>query len=232
MILQGDCLKMLPCDRSFNLIVADPPYNQGVAYDGFADKNPSYGLWCEQWVTKCYLSLKSNGTMWIVIPDEWAAEVAIMAKRVGFVLRNWVIWYYSFGQNTREKFARTKCHLLYFVRGREYTFNPEYIESERQRIGDKRAAPEGKVRDDVWFDIPRLCGTFLERVGWHPCQLPEALVERIVSHCSNAGDHICDPFAGSGTTGVVCKKLGRLFTGYEVSPRYTELGNARIERGG
>ena len=41
---------------------------------------------------------------------------------------------------------------------------------------------------------------FKEREAWHPCQLPEALLERVISASSNPGDLVLDPFAGSGTT--------------------------------
>lgn len=59
----------------------------------------------------------------------------------------------------------------------------------------------------IWNDISFRC-----RPRLHPAQKPEALIERLVAACSNKGDKILDPFAGSGTTGVVANRLGRLAT--------------------
>ena len=67
-----------------------------------------------------------------------------------------------------------------------------------------------------------MCGTFKERAGWHGCQMPEQLLGRIIRVCSNPGELVLDPFAGSGTTLVVAKKLGRRYLGFELSPNYAE----------
>lgn len=80
---------------------------------------------------------------------------------------------------------------------------------------------------DTWYQS-RLCGTFKERQQWHPCQLPEALLERIVKVSSNPGDLVFDPFAGSGTTLAVAKKLGRHYLGCELSAEYRKKALARI----
>ena len=46
--------------------------------------------------------------------------------------------------------------------------------------------------EDTWY-FPRVCGTFKERQGWHPCQMPESLLSRIVTVSSNRGDCVLDP---------------------------------------
>lgn len=124
--------------------------------------------------------------------------------------------------------------------------------------GDPRANPKGKLPDDVWYlrpqsaiesrpdhaDAPadpwffdgdgdtwylsRLCGTFKERMGWHPCQLPEALLERVIRVSSNEGDLVFDPFVGSGTTLAVAARLGRHWLGCELSKDYAAKATARI----
>ena len=91
---------------------------------------------------------------------------------------------------------------------------------------DKRANPRGKLPDDTWGEFPRLCGTFGEREGWHPCQMPVSVLSRIIRTTSRVGDVVFDPFSGSGTTLVAAKRLGRQFLGTELSPAYA----ANIER--
>ena len=120
----------------------------------------------------------------------------------------------------------------------EFTFNAEAIRvpSARQLVyGDRRANPTGRLPDDTWilrpqdlpdgftaeedtWYFPRVCGTFKERAGWHGCQMPEQLLGRIIRACSNPGELVLDPFAGSGTTLAVAKKLGRRYLGFELSP--------------
>ena len=69
--------------------------------------------------------------------------------------------------------------------------------------------PAGRLPDDVWDEFPRVCGTFKERAGFHGCQMPEALLMRIIMASSHAGELVLDPFVGSGTTVVAAKRLGR-----------------------
>jgi site-specific DNA-methyltransferase (adenine-specific) len=73
-----------------------------------------------------------------------------------------------------------------------------------------------------------VCGTFKERAGWHGCQMPEQLLGRIIRACSNEGELVLDPFAGSGTTLAVAKKLGRKFLGFELSQEYSQRIEERL----
>ena len=176
-------------------------------------------------------ALKPTGSFWVAIGDEYAAEVRIIGRKLGLNLRNWVIWHYTFGQNTKRKFARSHAHLFYWTKDpRRFTFNDMAVRipSARQTTyADRRAHPAGKLPDDVW-SFSRLCGTFKERVGWHPCQMPEKLLERIVLACSNPGQLVLDPFSGSGTTCVVAARLGRKYLGIDISEQYVRRSRQRI----
>src|SRR5262249_10998534 len=89
--------------------------------------------------------------------------------------------------------------------------------------------PDGFQPDeDTWY-FSRVCGTFKERKGWHGCQMPEQLLGRIVRVCSNPGEVVLDPFAGSGTTLAVAKKLGRRCLGFERSDNYAAKVRARLD---
>jgi hypothetical protein len=82
--------------------------------------------------------------------------------------------------------------------------------------------------DDVWGGFSRVCGTFKERAGWHPCQMPESLLKRIIAASSNPGDCVLDPFSGSGTTAAAACRLGRSYVGIEISEEYVENSNKRL----
>lgn len=62
----------------------------------------------------------------------------------------------------------------------------------------------------------------------HPTQKPVGVVRRVIE--SNRGDTILDPFMGSGTTGVACKELGRNFIGIEISKKYFDIAERRINQ--
>ncbi len=245
-IHQIDCLKGLgriPPD-TVDLAFADPPFNIGYEYDVYDDrrKPDAYLDWSRQWISGVVRALKPTGTFWAAIGDEYAAEIKLIAqKEADLTCRSWVIWYYTFGVNCTKKFSRSHAHLFYFVKDPErFTFNEQAIRvpSARQLVyADRRANPKGRLPDDTWilrpqdlpdgfephedtWYFPRVCGTFAERAGWHGCQMPEQLLGRIIRACSNPGDLVLDPFAGSGTTVAVAKKLDRRWLGFELSEEY------------
>ena len=94
----------------------------------------------------------------------------------------------------------------------------------------RRILPDGfQPTDDTWY-YARVAGTFKERQGFHGCQMPEQLLGRIIRVSSNPGDIVLDPFAGSGTTLAVAKKLGRQWIGCELSEEYVRAATERLER--
>jgi site-specific DNA-methyltransferase (adenine-specific) len=237
---------------SVDLLFADPPFNIGYDYDVYADRRavPDYLRWSREWIGEAHRVLKPGGTFWLAIGDEFAAELKVMAQHdVGFHCRSWVIWHFTFGVNCPGNFSRSHAHLLYFTKDpRRFTFNAGAVKvpSARQAVyRDKRAKAGGRLPDNTWvlrpqdapeaFDpgcdtwsVSRVCGTFKERVGWHPCQMPEAVLERIILACSDPGDLVVDPFTGSGTTLAVANRLGRRWLGWDISPDYVLRAEERI----
>lgn len=219
-----------------DLIFADPPFNIGYKYDKYQDelKSKEYIAWTKAWMTACKGVLKPHGSFYIAIGDDYAANVKTIADELGLCMRNWIIWYYTFGQQTKNKFARAHTHIFYFVNDKaNFTFNDYAVRvpSDRQLIyNDKRANPNGKLINDVWDEFPRVCGTFNQRQGWHPCQMPESLLARIIRISSDEGNWVLDPFNGSGTTCIVAAKLKRKYTGIEISSDYMKESRKRIEK--
>jgi site-specific DNA-methyltransferase (adenine-specific) len=234
-IVCGDCVEILRQAREpfADLVFADPPFNIGYKYDKYHDKKRSakYLAWSEDWIGACAAVLKPHGSFYIAIGDEYVANLKLIADEQGLVLRNWIIWHYTFGQQTKTKFARAHTHILYFVKdAKDFTFNDEavrIISDRQQKYKDKRANPAGKLPDDVWNEYPRICGTFAERTG-HPCQMPESLLARIIRVSSNEGDWVLDPFCGSGTTATVAYKLGRTYSSTDLSEEYVRATRERI----
>jgi site-specific DNA-methyltransferase (adenine-specific) len=235
-IVVGDCVEVLGrlTEPVADLIFADPPFNIGYKYDCYEDRKAydDYFAWTDTWMRVCAeKALKPTGSLWVAIGDEYAAEVRVIGRRLGLHLRNWVIWHYTFGQNAKRKFARSHAHLFYWTKSATaFTFNDMEVRipSARQTTyADKRADSRGKIPDDVW-SFSRLCGTFVERVQWHPCQMPEKVLERIVKVSSKPGDLVMDPFSGSGTTCCVAARLGRKYFGIDISEKYVKHSRERI----
>lgn len=250
----GDCIaqmKKLP-EGCIDLAFADPPFNIGYKYDVYDDRKSvdEYLDWSEAWMREVSRVLKPTGAFWLAIGDEFAAELKVLATRtLGLHCRNWVVWYYTFGVHCKSKFTRSHAHIFYFTKdAKQFTFNDEQIRVPSARMlvyGDKRANPKGRVPDDTWilrpqdapesfsseedtWYFPRVAGTFKERAGFHGCQMPEQLLGRIIKCCSNEGEIVMDPFAGSGSTLVTAKKLGRTPLGFELSKDYAKQVRERL----
>lgn len=217
------------------LIFTDPPYNIGVDY-GSGEKadllSPqAYMKWVRQWLGLCWDCLTDDGSLWVMIGDEYAAEYCIELKAIGFTVRSWIKWYETFGVNCSDKFNRTSRHVFYAVKDeRSFVFNADPVSrpSDRQtKYKDGRAVSGGKLWDDVW-QIPRLTATCSERRPDFPTQLPLALVVPIVQCASMPGDLVVDPFNGSGTTGVAAVGNGRKYVGIEKSRTYADAAHKRI----
>lgn len=149
-------------------------------------------------------------------------------------------------------------HLLYYVKTENFTFNkskfelPEFVlkyfhtegEDEfgkfriskwRQKIYIEDASKAGYITN-VWNDILGFDYSYMnlyrkESVGY-PTQKPVKLLKRIVEASSNEGEVVLDPFCGSGTTGVACKKLGRHFVGIDDSLEAVRLSKRRLGKVG
>lgn len=245
-------MKKLP-NGSVSLAFSDPPFNIGYSYDEYEDKLPleQYRQFTSDWANQAYRILRPNGSLWVCGSDHFISEMDVAIREQGFTKRSWVIWYYTFGQNVKTNFTKSHTHMLYYVRNpKSYVFNADDPEvrhpSARQLVyKDKRANKKGRLPDDTWCLLKeqvelqsgpmddvwvnsRVCGTFGERLGGHSCQMPEAILERIVRLCSNAGDTVADLFIGTGTTSVVCEKLGRDSVGWETSENYLKAARERL----
>jgi site-specific DNA-methyltransferase (adenine-specific) len=256
-IVQGDCVELLNAGPEgwVDLVFADPPFNIGYLYDNYDDEKDDHEYldFSERWMRAVHRSLKPTGSFYLAIGDEFAADLCVIARRkIGFHLRNWIIWHYTFGQQPKNKFARSHTHILYFTKDKkQFTFNADAVRvaSARQTTyNDARANPKGKLPDDTWFLRPqeaaphayfepghatwnesRVCGTFKEREGWHGCQMPIGVLNRVIGASSNAGDVVLDPFNGSGTTVVAAALAGRQYVGIDQSEEYVGYARKRLE---
>jgi DNA modification methylase len=235
-VIHGDCFTVLPTlPRCLaHLVFIDPPYNIGVNYGGGkqADLLPAheYLALVERLVHGCVRLLTPSGSLWFLCPEPWADEIGAILSGV-LPRRNRIIWRETFGQYRANCFPSGHRHLFWHVVDpAQAPFYTEGIRvaSQRMHTGDKRAAGP-RVPDDVW-EIPRLVGNAHERIGGHPCQLPEQLLRRVILCSTSVDDVVLDPMVGTGTTLRVAQCLGRRYVGIEREGTYVRLIRRRLAR--
>lgn len=236
-IITGDCIEEMESLEPgiVRLAFADPPYNIGIDYGrgSNADKLPDddYLHWCQTWINACVRLLIDDGSLWVMINDDYADHFGLLLRQCGLHRRAWIKWYETFGVNCTNNFNRCSRHIFYCVKNpRRFVFNTEAVSrpSDRQlKYADKRAAPHGKLWDNVWC-IPRLVENSQERLPDFPTQLPLDLVSPIVQCASHPGDLVFDPFTGSGTTGVATVIGQRRFLGCERNPEFVRAAELRL----
>lgn len=164
-----------------------------------------------------------------------------------------IIWRYRRWPAKTRNFQRVHDVMLRYVRDPQQT--PRFCQlyeplaasttktwgSQRQRAvldgsGRRRRssvtsdASPGAPLGDVW-DISIIAPVARERTGY-PTQKPEALLERLVSACTEPGDLVLDAYAGSGTTLAVCARLGRRVIGIDQSPQALAIIRKRLAQAG
>jgi site-specific DNA-methyltransferase (adenine-specific) len=172
--------------------------------------------------------------------------------------RNHLAWIYSGRELARRRYSAKHDDLLFYTRGRRWTFHPERIleplrESSRRalsrHVGDDGHPYVIRYRDGGGFAVRDEPGrTYRQPVpagtlprDWftadyarksertgYPTQKPEALLARLVAASSEPGDLVADLFAGSGTAAVVAARLGRRWLAADASPSAIATARRRL----
>lgn len=225
----GDSIKLmkkLP-DGSVNQIFADPPYNLSgknnqtvrngkmvTCNKGDWDIIDDIHLFNETWVKECIRVLSDDGTIWISGTLHNHPSIGVILKKLGLWLINDVIWYKRNAPPLLSKTRLAPSTELIWIASKSKKY---YFDYDTAKIING-----GKQMRNMWEINAQRHKTK------HPTEKPEILLERIILLGSKEGDTIFDPFMGSGTTGVVAKKLKRNFIGFEISPEYYKIAEDRI----
>lgn len=233
-----DCLegmKMLS-NGSIDLIIADPPYNIGgnkrskikhINGKHYTRKEKwdmftigEYKEFIFNWINESKRVLKENGNILVFGNKDNIYEIGVTLKELDFKINNHIVWFKrNSPPNVTCRLLTHSCeHIIWAVNGESYwTFNYQIA---KKLNGDKQQ------RD--LYDIP-MTPENEKKFGRHPTQKPTELIKRLVLTFSNQDDLILDPFMGSGTTAVVCKKLNRNFIGFEINPEYCKIAEERLK---
>lgn len=213
----GDCLEVLPTLGKVDHIITDPPYSDRT-HSGH-DAGARSGRDGVERADLGYGALSIDGAKSL-------AEVFTITTD------GWVVWM------TDHTLAPTIAAKLESL-GR-YVFAPlPYFHAGRS----VRLAGDGPSSWTDWLVVSRtsalhrwgtLRGGYVAGPGWDDKERmggkSTRLMQLVVSDYSRAGELVCDPFMGAGTTGVACAKEGRDFIGIEIDPDAFDIACRRIEQ--
>ena len=244
-VVCGDAFNVLSRLPSahFDLLFADPPYNLTKIFgtEKFTQRSSdAYEEWLDSWFELCVRLLAPTASVYIC--GDWRSSSGI--QRVGsryLKLRNRITWEREKGRGAKANWKNTAEDIWFFTVSDEFTFNLDAVKLRRKVLAPYRENGEpkdwsksesGNFRDthpsNIWTDISVPFWSMPENTD-HPTQKPEKLLAKIILASTNAGDLILDPFAGSGTTAVTAKKLGRDFLAIESDEDYCLLAQKRLE---
>ena len=138
---------------------------------------------------------------------------------------NEIIWAYDYGGRSKKKWPAKHDNILWYARDPDrYLYNSQAIERipymAPALVGAEKAK-RGKLPTDTWWHT--IVGTNSKEKTGYPTQKPLGVINRIISASSMPGDLVLDFFAGSGTTGECCLKLGRRFILVDNNPQALEV---------
>lgn len=214
--------------NSVSLVLTDPPYNvasasrqtirhgkvmstmkawgQWDSYDPY-----DYNLWICQVISQCFRVLKPGGSLYMFTARDDNGFFLRRAVERGFSYRNQLV---IVKKNPLPSLAKSNWRsgfeiAFYVTKGKPAVFNFPALQSEGINVYHH------PVRD---------------RLTDHPTEKPLKLMERIILASSNLGDLVVDPFAGSGTTLIAAKSLGRRFVGFDTHAEYVRMATDRIHK--
>ena len=225
-LFNDDCFKVAAHLRErkfeFDAIITDPPYNIS-RQNNFTTmrqrrRGVDFGEWDKEFDTCAWLDfyaplVRKNGCVIIFCSYLYISFIAQRLTQLGFEIKDVLRWEKSnpMPRNVSRRYVQDCEFALWAVKnGAKWAFNKP-IATPYLRASFRTAVVSGAEKNG------------------HPTQKSLKLMREIIKIHTNEGDLVCDPFMGSGTTGVACKELGRGFVGVELDGEFFALAQTRIE---
>ena len=217
----GDCLQIMPTLGPVDHIICDPPYEQLMhdlhastrlrRIDGGADRNELTFAGIDEIRPAFVQEAKRICAGWLLafcnVEGVWHWRVALVDG--GLKFKTTCIWVKP---DATPKLNGQGPALAYEC----ITTTWAGVGHSRWNAGGKRGVYTFPTNND-------------ERTHQHPTEKPRRLMSAIIADFTNPGQLICDPFMGSGTTGVAAVMAGRRFIGIELNETYFDIACKRIE---
>lgn len=209
-------------NKNFDLIFADYIY-ENTNFD---------------WVRRFWFLLKPN-SIFIAMTD-WHTHHryrVFMEDEIGGTFVNDAVVKAEWGNHPKNRMHQCFDNVVIYSNGNNWKFHPEKIQVPKKTI-NKGLNPSGRTTKTAtaWIDDCTLTTTSLERVkkedghllAW---QKPQSLYGRIIAPFVDDGDWICDPFMGSGSLGLWCKRNVLNYVGIELDKTIFKLAEKNISQG-
>ena len=230
-----EILKRYP-DNSIDLVFADPPYNLDKPYSIYDDEreNKRYIDWCNAWLAEYARILKPTGSLYVLNLPRWTMYHAQFLNQC-LNFQNWIVW--EALSEPRGKLMPAHYGLLFYTKHpTKFTFNYDELNQLDARhyclrsscIRKRKALgiDEKETLTDFWWNIHRI--KHRRNRDYHPCQLPEALMERIIRLSTNPGDIVLDALCGTGTTPMTAFRLGRRYVAIDIDENYVRITKEKL----
>lgn len=245
--------------KSIDVVVTSPPYNLGITYNKYDDKEPreSYLLWLEEVIIEIKRRLKDEGSFFLNFgskpSDPWGPFEIAMMIREHFELQNTIHWIKSIyiendsygckqsvnvGHykpiNSKRFLNDTHEYIFHFTKNNNIKLDRLAIGVPYKDDGNRSRWKDGKkgirCRGNVWY-IPYKTINSREKERPHPASFPSELAEMCIKlHGERSDTIIMDPFMGIGNTSLACRRMGLCCIGFEIDRAYYETNLSLLKR--
>jgi site-specific DNA-methyltransferase (adenine-specific) len=243
-------------DANIDLVVTSPPYNLGIAYSHYSDREErsDYLEWCHQWAAELRRVLKPDGSLFLnlgaspsnpLLPHE-----LVLRLRDLFVLQNAIHWIKAISIEDETGLTTSRGHFKPISSPRflndchEYIFHltPEgrtpidrlalgvaYADKSNIARWGHTKGKDRRCRGNTWF-IPYQTIQRRAKERPHPATFPVQLAERCIKlHGISRVETMLDPFLGIGNSAVAAKRCDvKNFIGFEIDEQYLAEAQKRI----
>jgi site-specific DNA-methyltransferase (adenine-specific) len=203
---------------------ADPPFNLDKKYGPESSDNLSsdeYLRWSRGWLSEAVRTLAPGGALFLYNLPKWLMPLgAFLLAQPAMTFKHWIAVEKAHSLPIPNRLSTSHYGMLYFIKGeRPRIFNRDAVRVPVKTCrhcgrdikdygGHKKYLNEkGLNLGDIWIDIPPVRHKKYKYRGAN--ELAPVLLERVIRLSTDAGDLVCDPFAGGGTTAYVAEKTGR-----------------------
>ena len=236
-IICGDCLEVMSQipDGTVHLAVTSPPYNLGISYDNH-DDSLAYENYLE-WMQKVWVETKrvlvSGGRFALNIAPTSIKnfrpihhDFSNQLREIGMTMRTEIIWYKQTMKRRTAWGSWKSPSNPHIVPSWEYVLvfckDSWTLESE-SKDADITNDEFMRFSDGFWYIPPES-----QRRG-HPTPFPELLIYRLIKFYTYKDNVVLDMFGGTGTVAVVAQKTGRHYVHIDISKKYCEVAEQRLE---
>ena len=247
-IIQGNTFELIKdiADNSIDLIICDGPYGVTINEWDKVNNIQEYNLELIKIYSK---KLKNGGALYLFGKPDC---IDFIDYRPYLHLNSKIVWYQPARlAQGRVNYTNNYDIIAYFTKNKAANFNldairvPQLVELEHRKrcekvpsvingsYGKTKFNEKGKNPGDVWGDIKQLTYNSKELVDrnyLNTIQKPKKLIERLIKASSNEGNFVLDPFAGTGTTQIVCLELNRNFIGFELDKNLVAICEERVAK--